>query len=108
MARASADAFGVIVSAEDVRAGKPVPEGFLCALERLRRVRADLTPADCLVVEDSLAGVEAARRAGMRCLALTNSHPRQMLTGADLVLPSLEGVGWEVLEALFAGGGAAS
>jgi len=96
-----ADCFAAIVSAEDVREGKPSPEGFLLALERLRARRTDLTPERCLVIEDSQPGLEAARRAGMRCLAVTSSYPAAALGGADLVVGTLEDVGWEQLAGLF-------
>ena len=96
-----ADCFATIVSAEDVGAGKPSPEGFLCALERLRVRLPDLAPRDCLVVEDSQPGVEGARRAGMRCLAVTNSYAAAELGGADLIVSSLEEAGWDRLAALF-------
>ena len=89
------DAFAVIVAAEDVHAGKPDPEGFraaLAALDRLSREGGRIVPAECLVVEDSIAGVEAGRRAGMRCLAVTNSYPAADLGAADLVVPTLEGM----------------
>ena len=95
-------AFVAIVSAEDVREGKPSPEGFLLALERLRVHAEDLAAADCLVVEDSAPGVAAARAAGMRCLAVTNSAGREALGAADLVVTSLEEVGWEGLVRLYA------
>jgi len=94
-------AFAVIVSAEEVTAGKPSPETFLTALARLGEGVPDLVAGECLVIEDSRAGIEAARRAGMRCLAVTNSYAVSELTGADLVVPSLEGVSWERLAALF-------
>ena len=96
-----ADCFAAIVSAEDVREGKPSPEGFLLALERLRARRTDLTPERCLVIEDSQPGLEAARRAGMRCLAVTSSYPAAALGGADLVVGTLEDVGWDQLAGLF-------
>jgi HAD superfamily hydrolase (TIGR01509 family) len=96
------DAFVAIVSAEDVREGKPSPESFLRALDALGRHASALMAAECLVVEDSTAGVEGARRAGMRCLAVTNSHAAHELDGADLIVTSLEGVGWDRLTALFA------
>lgn len=96
-----ASAFGPIVSAEDVAEGKPSPETFLRAHDLLRERVPGLVPAECLVVEDSRAGIEGARRAGMRCLAVTNSYPSDALDGADLVVASLEEVGWERLEALF-------
>lgn len=96
-----ADAFSAVVSAEDVRAGKPSPEGFLAALGRLRACVPDLAPAECVVVEDSPPGVEAARRAGMRCVAVTSSVARAALAEADLVVSSLEEVGWDRLAALY-------
>jgi beta-phosphoglucomutase family hydrolase len=60
--------FGAVVGAEDVRNGKPHPEIFLKAAERLG-ARA----AECVVFEDALSGIEAAGRAGMRAVALTTS-----------------------------------
>ena len=95
------ECFALIVSAEDVRAGKPSPEGFLRALEGLRMHRLNLAAAECLVIEDSQPGVEGARRAGMRCLAVTNSHPAEALEGADLIVGSLEEAEWGRLAALF-------
>jgi len=94
-------AFEAIVSAEDVSEGKPAPESFLLALERLKERAPNLVPDACLVIEDSRAGIEAARRAGMRCLAVTNSYPASELGAADVVVPSLEKVEWERVSALF-------
>jgi HAD superfamily hydrolase (TIGR01509 family) len=95
------DCFTAIVSAEDVREGKPSPEGFLLAHDRLRAHSPDLQPHDCLVIEDSPPGIEAAQRAHMRCLALTNSYPPTALAGADLIVHSLEAVSWDRLAALW-------
>lgn len=75
------------VAAEDVSHGKPDPEVFLKAAEKLG-VAADR----CLVVEDAVAGVEAARRAGMACLGVASTWPAAQLTGADEVVDSLEQV----------------
>ena len=86
------DAVQVVVATEDVAAGKPDPEPFLTALARLDRGRGLLRPADCLVVEDSVLGIQAARRAGMRCLAVTTSHPAYALAAADLAVPTLAGL----------------
>ncbi len=88
------EAIRVVVAMEDVAAGKPDPEPFLTALAALNRDRGRTTilPAECLVVEDSVLGVEAARRAGMRCVAVTNSYPADRLTVADLVVSSLDGL----------------
>ena len=72
----------VLVTAEDVAAGKPDPEGYLEAARRLGRL-----PADCLVIEDAPAGVEAALAAGMRVVALPTTHPAEELAAATLVAP---------------------
>jgi len=77
-------AFDTIVAAEDVLRGKPDPEGFLLAAHRL-----GVAPERCLVIEDAPGGIEAARRAGMRSLAVTNTRPRKELTAADAVVDSL-------------------
>jgi HAD superfamily hydrolase (TIGR01509 family) len=92
-------AFEAIVSADDVRRGKPDPETYLRALGALRARRPALLAADCLVVEDSAAGVAAAKRAGMRCLAVTNSSPASALAEADAIVDSLEVVRWDALDA---------
>ena len=91
-------AFRVIVSAEDVTHGKPDPETYTRALAELRADVPDLEPAFCLVVEDSVAGVEAAKAAGMRCLAVTNSCPRSALGAADAVVDSLAEVRWDAID----------
>ncbi len=76
--------FQGIVSAEDVAEGKPNPQVFLLAAERL-----GVKPENCIVIEDAVAGVAAAKRAGMRCLAVTNTHPRASLAEADLIVDTL-------------------
>jgi HAD superfamily hydrolase (TIGR01509 family) len=86
------DRFLDIIAAEDVAHGKPEPDGFLAALGRLGfilRPRPSITAAECLVIEDTVAGVEAARRAGMRVLAVGQSAPPADLAAADLVRASL-------------------
>jgi len=95
------EAFAVVVAAEDVAAGKPDPEGFLRALAALEGKAGAIAPDACLVVEDSTAGVEAAHRAGMRCLAVTNSYTAAQLAAAALVVPTLEGMTLERIRALF-------
>ena len=77
-------AFDTIVAAEDVSRGKPDPEGFLLAAHRL-----GVAPERCLVIEDAPGGIEGARRAGMRSLAVTTTHPREDLAAADAVVDSL-------------------
>lgn len=84
------DCFQAIIAAEDVAHGKPDPEGFLKALAALNAQRATaIHPGACLVIEDSVAGVAAAGRAGMRCLAVTNSYRAEALRGADWIVRSL-------------------
>lgn len=83
-------AFSVIVSAEDVSEGKPNPECFNKALERLNGMGGEkIKKDDCLVIEDSIAGIEAAKAAGMRCVAVTNTYSHDRLTLADRVVTEL-------------------
>lgn len=86
------DLFADIIAAEDVEHGKPAPEGFEKAMGRLgflMRLRPALEPSECLVIEDTVAGVEAGRRAGMRVLALCHSARPEDLKGAEIVRNSL-------------------
>ncbi len=76
--------FAVVVDGSEVSAGKPDPEVFSLAAQRL-----GVAPRDALVVEDAVYGVQAATRAGMRVIAVTTSHPRADLAQADLVVDSL-------------------
>jgi beta-phosphoglucomutase len=97
--------FAVIISAEDVNQGKPEPEIFLKALARINAQLENGPPiaaADCLVIEDSKEGIRGALRAGMRCLAVTNSHPAELLNEAHAVVRSLEEVDLSFLEKLWA------
>ena len=74
-----------IVSAEDTTACKPDPQGYLRALELLRTRLGDLGAAECLVVEDSLAGVEAARAAGMTVVGVSNTYAAEELRAAGAI-----------------------
>jgi beta-phosphoglucomutase len=86
--------FKAIVSAEDVERGKPEPDIYLKALATLNAQNGDAIQAgDCVVIEDSKEGIKGARRAGMKCLAVTNSHPAELLGEADTIVTSLEEVG---------------
>lgn len=75
--------FEYLVSGADIP-GKPDPAVFLTAAQNL-----GLVPARCLVIEDSVAGIEAAHRAGMRCIAVATTYPAEMLDGANLVVSDL-------------------
>ncbi len=90
-------AFDATVSGADVTHGKPDPEVFLTAAEKL-----GVEPAACAVVEDAPAGIEAARRAGMTPVAVTGTAPRKALeaAGAARVVESLRELSPEGLAAL--------
>ncbi|MCX7818392.1 MAG: HAD family phosphatase [Kiritimatiellae bacterium] len=79
------DGFQTIVAAEDVERGKPAPDVFLCAAERMH-----LRPQCCVVFEDAPVGIRAARAAGMSVIAVTTTHPRAALSGADLIVNRLD------------------
>ncbi len=82
-----ADYFGALVDGSQVSQGKPHPEVFRLAASRL-----GVRPESSLVIEDAVYGVQAARRAGMRVIAVTTSHAGAELDAADLVTHSLESV----------------
>src|SRR5262249_8617600 len=83
--------FRGIVSMEDTQRGKPDPQVFQVAAARL-----DVPPTNCLVLEDAVAGVQAARAGEMKCIAVrfVGHHPEAALrgAGADLVVATLEDV----------------
>ena len=82
--------FEVIVSAEQVENGKPDPEGFLLALKLLdKRMHKSIKPENCVVIEDSHWGLEAAKAAGMRTVAITNTYAAEHLKPADKVIEHL-------------------
>jgi len=84
--------FSVLVTAESVTNGKPDPESYLLAAERLGR-----PAADCVAVEDAPSGILAAKRAGMYCMALTTTHTADQLERADRVVDELNA---ELIESL--------
>lgn len=96
------DCFKAIVGAEDVTRSKPHPDPFLEALKRINSgSAAQIVPAECLVIEDSIHGVQAAHAAGMRCLAVTNTYQPEKLAQAEHVVATLEGLPLVRLELLF-------
>lgn len=92
-----------IVAAEDAGVSKPDPAGYRLGLLALER-EGVAAPHEALVVEDSLAGVEAAKRAGLFCVAVAHSYSERELrsSGADFVVPSLTTLGGSKLEELHA------
>jgi len=83
------DDFEHITAAEDVQNGKPEPDGYLHALHALNR-RAPVLASECLVIEDTFFGIQAAHAAGMRCLALSTTAPPDRLGAADAVTTTLK------------------
>lgn len=89
--------FREIISAENVAQGKPHPEVFLKAAAGL-----GLAANSCVVFEDAHVGIEAARAAGMKVIAVTTTHPAEQLSAADLVVSQLDELTVEKVAALFA------
>ena len=93
--------FEVIVSAEDVQKGKPDPEGYLLTLQRLNSTQDPIRPTDCVVIEDSHWGIEAALAAGMCPVAVTTTYSREQLEGkARKVVNRLDELSVEDLDAI--------
>jgi sugar-phosphatase len=74
----------VLVTSDDVTNGKPHPEPYLKGAERL-----GFDPADCLVIEDAPAGIQAARAAGMKVIGIASTYPAVALGQADAVIARL-------------------
>ncbi len=93
------DYFSEMLSADDISHPKPHPEIYLKAADKL-----GIDPKSCAVIEDSFVGIEAAKRAGMKCLAVATTFSLEDLrrqTRADLIVPSLESVSLATLRGLF-------
>ncbi len=73
--------FSVIVAGDDIKVSKPEPDGYLLAVERLNQQYPNLKAqaSDCLAIEDTPAGIEAAKRAGMQVVGVANTYPFHML-----------------------------
>lgn len=79
------DVFATVIAAEDVTDGKPSPEGYLRGARDL-----SVEPADCIIIEDAPSGVQAAKAAGIRCVAVTNTHTKEELAVATLTVEQLK------------------
>jgi beta-phosphoglucomutase family hydrolase len=88
--------FDAVVGAADVARGKPHPDGFLLAAERL-----GVPPSACIVFEDAPLGVEAARNAGMRCVVLTTTLPAAAFAAFDNVIAIVSDFAALDVDALF-------
>jgi HAD superfamily hydrolase (TIGR01509 family) len=87
--------FTAIVAADDVSATKPEPEPYFAAAAKL-----DVSPADCVAIEDSRWGLASARAAGMRTIAITTTSARALLADADLIVDRLDAITVDVVAAL--------
>ena len=83
--------FEVVICAEDYKKGKPDPEIYLKSLEKL-----NISPNEAVVIEDAPWGIEAAQRAGIRCIAVTHTHSELDLKQADLIVKNLLDINLEV------------
>jgi len=98
------DYFRAVLTGDDISRPKPDPEIYLKTADRL-----GVNPAGCAAFEDSFVGIEAAKRAGMKCVAIASTFSAEDLrrrTHADLIVPSFETVSLQTLHHLFDGAGA--
>ena len=97
------DYFREVLTGDDITHPKPDPEIYLKTADKL-----GVNPAACAVFEDSFVGIEAAKRAGMKCVAIASTFSAEDLrreTHADLIVPSFEAVSLQTLHHLFNGAG---
>jgi len=84
--------FLTVITGNDVSRGKPDPQVFLMAAERL-----GLSPSECVVFEDANLGVEAAKRGGFRCVGIDRHNSPRLLAKADLIVEDLGEIGFDTL-----------
>jgi beta-phosphoglucomutase len=87
--------FSATVNGHEVKHGKPAPDVFLAAAEKLR-----IPPQHCVVVEDAPVGVEAGKRAGMAVIAITGTAIREKLSAADKIIDSMREISARDFDAL--------
>lgn len=91
--------FTVVVTGDEVKFGKPDPEIFHKAVRQM-----NVHPAESIVFEDSVSGIQGAKAAGMKCVGIADRHmtPSLLQAGADYVLPNFTGLSWVGVQKLFA------
>lgn len=96
------DAFECIVSEDDIKVSKPDPEGFCVTLKRLNEISTDaIAPAECVVIEDSPWGLDAAIGAGMKTVAVTHTYGAEQLRDrASIVVDRLDKLTMDDLQGL--------
>jgi beta-phosphoglucomutase-like phosphatase (HAD superfamily) len=100
---AVADCVGQVIAAEDASDSKPSPAGYLMGIEWLTPLIGAVRARRALVIEDSVAGVQAAKAAGLPCCAVTHSYPRSELeaAGADAVFESIAEIDEHALRGVY-------
>lgn len=96
--------FPVIVSGDDIKTSKPEPDGYLLAVERLNQQNPELQlqPGECLAIEDTFAGIQAAKRAGIPVVGVANTYPFQMMhRQANWVVDYLHQLDLEWIQQIF-------
>src|SRR5438552_17502505 len=85
------DCFNVIVAAEDVTVGKPDPSGYLLTAKLVsEKIKSEVQPADCLVVEDAPTVIRSVKEAGFKTLAVASSYSLEKLSDADYAVTTLK------------------
>ena len=104
-----AEYFSVIVGGDDIKSSKPEPDGYLLAVERLKSVYPDLKlrPDNCLAIEDTFAGIEAAQRADIPVVGVAHTYPFHMLQRhADWAIDDLWDLNLERVQEFYRGSAA--
>jgi HAD superfamily hydrolase (TIGR01509 family) len=94
--------FTAIVAAEDTPASKPAPDPYLRAVALLSSARGPLSASECIAIEDSRWGIESARAAGLRTVAVAHTYKASELGAADMVIPSMADFDLDALQRRFA------
>jgi beta-phosphoglucomutase len=98
------DLFAAIVASGDTPHSKPAPDPYVLAVDLLARARPERVSerAACVAIEDSLWGIESARAAGLRTVAVTHTYAAAELPRADAVVDRLDEITWELLDRIVA------
>ena len=98
--------FRAIVGGDEIKTSKPEPDGYLLAIERLNQLEPELNlqPEECLAIEDSFAGIEAAKRAGIPVVGVAHTYPFHMLQRlASWCVDYLSELEWERIKQVYEG-----
>lgn len=93
--------FKFIISAEEVQQGKPNPEIYLKAYEKLASIDPSIKKEQCLAIEDSIHGIIAAHNAGIKCMAVAHSYKEEDISIADSILPHISLLNSNIVKGLF-------